>query len=488
MRNDASLLPKPFKYLILHFRQSTYQYCLKYSHCHLSVEHTISSSKETHPSSFDTELSSEDDSSSSSFSSLLGDNPTSDVNLIPIVTINDSEETESDIENLSEEDRNVAIFKTYKTFTTEVYSYSSEYTTLPSIERFRRSIPVSSPASEQLIILDLCQKDELICLIKLPTVDEIGWVSLTKNGNKSFSESKPIRVSGFNFDQLPFDEKIGVAFLRNQAPINCGFLLENEDLPDRLRQSLDKMPPKADVPRVSINPLTAQKQAGAHASSGAQGPSSSLLPPLADKWWTLFNNFEGPEGGEVNSIFDRRFNVEQVVAREFNKKEDRSRLKDRALKIQELTEKLKDTESSSQTIASLERSLLDAKTKLTTAENEKKAAGVKYAQLEAEHSTATAERVKLKKDLDDVVAEKKKLGQDLSEAIMQKKQLAEEKTKLDVDLDALQKEIVIQHARGFHKAIDQVKVLNPTVDVEGVGVFKKIVEGQLVDESEDDEE
>ncbi|KAJ1409044.1 hypothetical protein SESBI_23068 [Sesbania bispinosa] len=52
----------------------------------------------------------------------------------------------------------------------------------------------------------------------------------------------------------------------------------------------------------------------------------------------------------------------------------------------------------------------------------------------------------------------------------------------------MQKEIAIQHTRGFHKAIDQVKVLNPVVNVEGVGVFKKIVEGKLVDESEDEEE
>ncbi|KAJ1425143.1 hypothetical protein SESBI_11258 [Sesbania bispinosa] len=358
-----------------------------------------------------------------------------------------------------------------------------------------------------------------------------------------------------------------VAFLRHSAPIDCGFLLENEDLLDRLRQILDKMPPKADVPRTLVNekamrrwlkkaggdpggqgsenlanqhanstterrkkekldvlgdaqskqnatneeqpvkvtltapqsqantnPSTVVKQAGAHASSGAQGPSSSL-PPLGDKWWTLFNNFEGPEGGEVNSIFDHRFNVEQVVAREFNKKEDRTRvnkvgmhnvgkhlmtmgmktaffgycfdnelnsmekeLKDSSLKIQELTEKLKVAESSTQTIASLEQSLLDAKTKLTTAENEKKAIEVKYADLGAKYSTATAE------------------------------QLEEDKTKLEADLEALQKEIAIQHTRGFHKAIDQVKVLNPAVNVEGVGVFKKIVEGKLVDESEDEEE
>ncbi|KAJ1380863.1 hypothetical protein SESBI_45671 [Sesbania bispinosa] len=329
-----------------------------------------------------------------------------------------------------------------------------------------------------------------------------------------FWSLEPRRVPGFKFDQLSFDEKIDVAFLRNQAPIDCGFLLENEDLSARLRQTLDKMPPKADVPRVlvneksmrrwlkkargdpgaqgdvqsmkkvaneeqtavkvipttlpqpqaSIKPPTAQKQAGAHMSSENQAHSSSI-PIIAEKWWTLFNNFEGPDGGDVNSIFDRRFPVEQ-----------------------ELTGKLKATESSAQTIAFLEQSLLEARTKLTAAENEKKVSEVKYADLVTKHSNATTVQVKLKKDFDDVVAEKDKLAQDLAEAIEHKKQLVEDKGKLDLDLDALQKEIAIQHARGFHKAIDQVKVLNPTVDVEGVGVFKKNVEGKLVDESEDEEE
>ncbi|KAJ1392663.1 hypothetical protein SESBI_35620 [Sesbania bispinosa] len=286
------------------------------------------------------------------------------------------------------------------------------------------------------------------------------------------------------------------------------------------------MPLKADVPRVLVNEKCMRrwlKKAGG--DPGAQSSENQPTVSTNERRKKQKLDVHGPEGGEVKSIFDQRFNVEQVVAWEFNKKEDRSRvnkvrmrnigkhlmtmgmqtaffcycfdnglnsvekeLKDCALKIQELTEKLKATESSTQTTASLEQSLLDAKTKLTAAENEKKTADVKYAQLEAGHSTTTVEHVKLKKDLDDAMAEKKKLGQDLSEAIEQKKQLAEDKAKLDVDLDALQKEIAIQHARDFHKAIDQVKVLNPTVDVEGVGVFKKIVEGRLMDESKDDEE
>ncbi|KAJ1431300.1 glycosyl hydrolase [Sesbania bispinosa] len=144
--------------------------------------------------------------SSSSFSSLLGDNPPLNTNQVPIVNIPDSEETESDSEGLSDGGRNIPPPKIYKTFLTETYNNNSEYTSLSAIERFRKSTPVAN--------------------LTVPIV---------------------------KFDQLSFDEKIDVAFLRNQAPIDCGFLLENEDLPSRLRQSLDKMPPKTSVPQVITN-------------------------------------------------------------------------------------------------------------------------------------------------------------------------------------------------------------------------------------------
>ncbi|KAJ1400860.1 hypothetical protein SESBI_29159 [Sesbania bispinosa] len=325
-----------------------------------------------------------------------------------------------------------------------------------------------------------------------------------------FWSLEPRRVPGFDYDDLTFDEKIDVAFLRNSAPLDCGFLLENEDLPDRLRQILDKMPPKATVPRTLVNekamrrwlkeaggepdgqgagatshpqadvstserrkkqrldaqgeqqsklktkqddptttaipnqstqqPITKPNpvltQTGAHPSSGAQGQtSSSSLPPLGDKWWTLFNNFEGPEGSAVNSIFDRRFDVERIVSREFSKKEDRTRvnkvgmrnvgkhlmtmgvqaaflghcfdsgmnstdkeLKDRALKIKELTAKLQALESSAQTISSLKQSISEYENKLTSAENakkiaedEKKTAEKRYDDLNTKYLDVTTE-------------------------------------------------------------------------------------------------
>ncbi|KAJ1385076.1 hypothetical protein SESBI_41961 [Sesbania bispinosa] len=258
-----------------------------------------------------------------------------------------------------------------------------------------------------------------------------------------------------------------------------------------------------------------QAQTHVHASSEPQGSMTSI--PV-DKWWCLSNNFQGAEGSDITSIFNHRFPVEQVVGREFNKREDIARvnkvgmrnvgkhlmtmgmqtsffgycfdsamnsvdkeMKDRALKIQDLTAKLKATESATQTIASLEKSLLEAKTKLATAETEKTTASTKCSEFETKYSDVVAEEVKLKKDFDDAVAEKVKLSLNLSNASEQNKQLIN-------SLDALQKEVAILHAQGFHKAIDQVKFLNHGVNVEGVGVFKKIVDGKLVEESEDDEE
>ncbi|KAJ1418373.1 hypothetical protein SESBI_15873 [Sesbania bispinosa] len=343
--------------------------------------------------------------------------------------------------------------------------------------------------------------------VKLPTGDDVGWVSFNsiphkgEDGTPHFPlfwslEPRKLKKAGKDPGAQGLEQQPGASHnkrrkkqkLDTQSEAQSVKKVANEE-PTMVKVTPTSLPQS----QPSTNTSNVQKQTGTHI--------------------------------DVSSIFDHRFPVEHVIAREFNKKEDRSRvnkvgmrnvgkhlmtmgmqtyffgycfdvglnsvdkeLKERSLKIQELTGKLKATESSAQTIASLEQFLLDARTKFASIENEKKTAKAKYAELEVKHSTATAEQVKLKKDLDDVVAEKVKLTQDLVEAIEQKKQLSNDKAKADFDLEALQKEIAIQHATGFHKAIDQVKVLNPEVVVDGVGIFKKIMEGKLVDESEDDEE
>ncbi|KAJ1440660.1 hypothetical protein SESBI_01726 [Sesbania bispinosa] len=506
--------------------------------------------------------------SSISFSSLLGDNPhpTTDQTLvvtaqIPVVNIPDSEETESDFDDLSEGGKGVPLPKIYKTFSTEVYTFNSKYISLLTIERFRKSTPVAYLKSDPLVILDPCQKEELICLSNPDQGSSIPFTYMYdtvfcklhlllpfSNFGKELLRSlnippsqlhpnnwafdgtphfplfwslEPRRVPTVKFDQLSFEEKIDVAFLRNQAPIDCGFLLENEDLPARLRQSLDKMPPKATVPQVITNEKALRrwlKKAGidpsaptsdmqtaiptnerrkkqkldasignqqmetaggatpTKATEDVRSASQQTIPPPsdasagnrpppqpqsggsssgvanqtlipADKWWCLFNNFQGAEGSDVSSIFDHRFPIEQVVSREFSKKDDNiarvnkvgmrnvgkhlmtmgmqtsffgycfnsaltvydKELKEWSLMIQDLTSKLRATESATQTIASLEKSLLDTKTKLAAAETTKTIADAKYSDL-------VAEQVKLKKDFDDIVLEKDKLVQNLAEA------------------------------------------------------------------------
>ncbi|KAJ1433731.1 hypothetical protein SESBI_05874 [Sesbania bispinosa] len=568
--------------------------------------------------------------SSSSFSSLLGDNPPLNTNQVPIVNIPDSKETESDSRDLSDGGRNIPPPKIYKTFLTETYNNNSEYTSLSAIERFRKSTPVANLTIEPLIVIDPCQKEELICLsnpdqgssipftymydtifFKLPTGDEIGYVSFNsiphqgilsaytssykkwkqkffkirgsglmsnllvgEDGNPHFPlfwSLEPRRVPVVKFDQLSFDEKINVitnekALRRWQKKVGVDPNAPNSEIQAtapanerRKKQKLDtsrdnqqqqietvgdamgtnldippaktiegegltsdhSMPSSANHPQGSRPPPqpqasgNTQTQTFGHTASEPQGSITSIP---TDRWWCLFNNFKGAEGSDITSIFDHRFPVDQVVGREFNKKEDISRvnkvgmhnvgkhlmtmgmqtsffgycfdsalnsvekeMKDRALKIQELTVKLQAAESATQTITSLEKSLLEAKTKLTTTEAKKTAAKTRCSEFETKYSDVVAEQVKLKKDFDHVVAEKLKLSQDLFDASEQNKQLT-------VSLDALQKEVAILHAPGFHKAIDQVKLLNPGVNVEGVGVFKKIVDRKLVEESEDDEE
>ncbi|KAJ1398462.1 hypothetical protein SESBI_31062 [Sesbania bispinosa] len=329
----------------------------------------------------------------------------------------------------------------------------------------------------------------------------------------------------------------GVGATSNQQPAVSTSERRKKQRLDTQGEQQSKLKTKQDDPTTTTIPNQSSQQpipkpnpvltqTGAHTSSGAQGQTSSTsLPPLGDKWWTLFNNFEGPEGSAVNSIFDRRFDVERIVSREFSKKEDRTRvnkvgmrnvgkhlmtmgvqaaflghcfdsgmnsadkeLKDRALKIKELTEKLQALESSAQTIKSLENSLSEYKEKLTsteidrkTAEDDKKIPESKYSDLNTKYSDVVAQQGQLRSDLATAISEKNKACEDLL-------LVTEQKNQLEVDLKALQAEIAIQHARGFRKAIDQLKILNPAAHLEGVGVFKKIVDGKIVDESEDEDE
>ncbi|KAJ1420836.1 putative girdin-like [Sesbania bispinosa] len=278
--------------------------------------------------------------SSSSFSALLSDNPPQAENLVPIINVEDSQETESDLDSDLKENRNTPV---YQTFLTEVYTFNSIYTTPASIIKFR------------------------------------------------------------------------------SAPLDCGFLLENEDLPDRLRQILDKMPPKATVPRTLVNEKAMRrwlKEAGGEPdgqNAGGNVNQSAVSTSERRKKQKLDVQGENQskpttteaEGGEVNSIFDHRFNVERVVSREFNKKEDRARVN-------------KALESSAQTINSLEKSLSEYKNKLTSAENGKKAAEndkktaeTKYNDLNTKYSNVVAQQVQLKKDLAAAANEKFKACEDL---------------------------------------------------------------------------
>ncbi|KAJ1378911.1 hypothetical protein SESBI_47355 [Sesbania bispinosa] len=328
--------------------------------------------------------------SSSSFSTLLGDNPLQTETLVPVINVEDSKETESDLDSQFRENRNTPV---YQTFLTELPTGGEVgWVSLNSIH-----------TKGVLSAYTSSYKKWKQKFFRVRGVGAMSTLLVSEDGSPHFPlfwSLEPRRVPGFDYNDLSFDEKIDVAFLRNSAPLDCGFLLENEDLPDRLRQILDKMPPKADVPRTLVNEKAMRRwlkkaggepdgratggnvnqptistierrkkprlddpgetqskvkttqespaktiiqnippqqpasksnpiptQTGIHASSGTQGQgASSSLPPLGDKWWTLFNNFEGAEGSKVNSIFDHRFNVERVVSREFNKKEDRTRV------------------------------------------------------------------------------------------------------------------------------------------------------------------
>ncbi|KAJ1415524.1 hypothetical protein SESBI_17951 [Sesbania bispinosa] len=216
----------------------------------------------------------------------------------------------------------------------------------------------------------------------------------------------------------------------------------------------DKMPPKANIPRTLVNEKAMRrwlKEAGGEPDG---------------------QNAGGDANRPAVSTSERRKKQKLDVLGEHQSKPT-------------TTEAL---ESSAETIKSLENSLSEYKNKLDsaekdkkTAEDEKKIAETKYSDLNTKYSDVVAQQLQLKKDLVAAVNEKSKACEDLS-------MITEQKAQLEVDLKAHQTEIAIQHARGFRKAIDQVKILNLAANVEDVGVFKKIVEGKIVDESEDEDE
>ncbi|KAJ1378047.1 hypothetical protein SESBI_48261 [Sesbania bispinosa] len=256
-------------------------------------------------------------------------------------------------------------------------------------------------------------------------------------------------------------------------------------------------------------------------SGSNQNTTSNILPnPIprnSEKWWTLFNDFEGATS-EVGSIFDRRFPVDQIMEKHLNWKEDRTRvhkvgmknigkklqssgaqmaffglcvdqyvgsaekeLKNLLLKNKELTEKLKNVEGDMKTVERLKTDLQASGNMNTELLAEKSTWGEKFANLEKKNGD-------LQKKHDDLLVENKSLGNKIFALTTEKENLITEKDSLIAELEDTKAQVAMQHIAGFEKVVSQLQFLYPDLKVDKVGAFKHIVDGKLVEIVVDEDE
>ncbi|KAJ1428969.1 hypothetical protein SESBI_08690 [Sesbania bispinosa] len=348
---------------------------------------------------FGSEVVPDETNSSSSFSALLSDNPPQAENLIPVINVEDSEEAESDLDSQAKENRNTPV---YQTFLTEVYTHNLIYTSPASIAKFLKlpigdevgwvflnSIPYKGVLSAYT---SSYKKWEQKCF-RIRGVGAMSTLLVSEDGTPHFPlfwSLEPRRVTGFDYNYLPFDEKIDVAFLRNSAPLDCGFLLENEDLSDRLRQILGHE--------------ALAKEAGREPDG--QGAGGNANQPAV-------------------STSERR-------------------------KKQKL-----DGQGETQ---SMPKTTQEGPTKMAIQNVPPQQPTPKPTPTSTQAGAHTSSGTQAKEGLETVVGEKSKACEDLLA-------VSEQKAQLESISKLCKQEIAIQHAWGFRKAIDQVKILNPTSNV-----------------------
>ncbi|KAJ1378242.1 hypothetical protein SESBI_48046 [Sesbania bispinosa] len=407
-------------------------------------------------------------------------------------------------------------------------------------------------------------------------VDASSNLLFDSNGSPHFPlfwSLEPHKVPQTPLSLLSEEDRAAVEWLKKHKNIDCSALLENEDNPAGLQALLGSMPPKSQTTKTMdememIKALRARERktkaaeksgapsveclgtgqaqgdggktspqrkkqkvsdgsnpGGANSkpppSSTTQNATSNALPnPLpgsSEKWWTLFNDFEGASS-DVGSIFDRRLPIDQIVEKHFNRKEDRTRvhkagmkniskkiqsvgaqmaffglcvdqymgsaekeLKNLLVKNKKLTEKLKNVEGDIKIVERLKADLQASEKKSTDLLAEKNTWDEKFSNLEKKNED-------LQKKYDDLLVESKNLGNKVSTLTTEKKDLAAEKESLTAELEDTKAQVAMQHTAGFEKAVSQLQFLYPDLKVDGVGAFKHIVDGKLVNIVVDEDE
>ncbi|KAJ1386648.1 hypothetical protein SESBI_40631 [Sesbania bispinosa] len=216
------------------------------------------------------------------------------------------------------------------------------------------------------------------------------------------------------------------------------------------------------------------------------------LPSNAEKWWCLFNDFEGAPNTDATSIFDRWFPIERIMEKHFNRKEDRARvskgvgytekeMKTLSLKNKELTEKLKMAEADIKTVERLKTDLVSCEKRNNELIAEKATWDEKYSNMKKAYEDAETGRKALEEA-------NKTLEGTVTTLTAENKGSVAGKDLIIADLEDAKAKVAMQHAAGFDKAVSQLKFLYLDLKVDEVGAFKHVVDGKLVDIVVDEDE
>ncbi|KAJ1410851.1 hypothetical protein SESBI_21660 [Sesbania bispinosa] len=295
--------------------------------------------------------------------------------------------------------------------------------------------------------------------------------------------------SSSNF--LSDEDKPAVEWLREQEPIECSALLENEDDPAGLQTLLGNMPPKtmdeADAEAGSSSLQRKKQKINDEGLQTALNPKTLLAsttqtltnkqtdtnPVLTsvDKWWCLFNDFDGAPNSDATSIFDRRFPIESIVEKHLNRKEDRARVNkvglrnvgrphgkrteiSLSLKNKELTEKLKLAEADMKKAEKLKTDLVSCEKKNNELIVEKATWDEKYSKMEKAYQDAETG----KKALEEA---NKSLERTVTTLTAENNELVAWKDLIITDLEDAKAQVAMQHAAGFEKVVSQLQIPIP---------------------------
>ncbi|KAJ1384008.1 hypothetical protein SESBI_42912 [Sesbania bispinosa] len=349
--------------------------------------------------------------------------------------------------------------------------------------------------------------------------------------------TNPSRIAGLTESDLSDRAKVEVKFLKPKA-ISCADVIEAKDDPTALTRLLG-LGQKRDTstsnnqnsqaegtqgpgtPTSTMAPIPpSPKRLRTEASSdNTSNPSvqtqtvpEANCPPSVErpteKWWLYFREFESAEDAEVISTFYRRFPMVNVIEGNLCKAADRARIQRAGLR---------NTASIAQSMAArtsflvhglghgidvLQKENFELKQKLRVLSNSE--AVIKELTQKVSSLEVVAGRIPvLEKDVETQMSKVRELeatNQKLSEKTEMSStisSLQEEKTKLSTNFEQasvvwqtgekeLRTDMALYHGNGFEKAISQVQLLYPNLDLSQVGMFKEIVDGSLVDPPEDD--